>query len=172
MINLKKKDLPSAVLVDGVFYSIHTDFRFWLLFPEVYKTGARLTDLDFFYNGIVPQNRAVGALELLSFYNPPQELPRSTERTGEKLFDYIKDEDLIYAAFIQNYGIDLKETNLHWHKFLCLFYSIRDTKLNDVINIRMYNGSDREIIKEREAWRLESDVTQEEKERLDYFNSL
>lgn len=172
MIELKKKNLPSAVLVDGVFYSIHTDFRFWILFPELFRLGNKLTNLDIFYNGETPENREAGAIQLLKFYQPEQKLPRPIDRVSGKVVDYLQDEDLIYSAFYQQYRIDLKEVNLHWHKFLVLFSGLKDTKLNDIIATRLYNGTDRELLQAREAWRLEEELSSAEQEQLDYFNSL
>lgn len=172
MIELKKKNLPSAVPVDGVFYSVHTDFRFWLLFPELFRPGNELKDLDIFYNGEIPENREAGAIQLLKFYQPEQKLPRPTGRESGKVVDYEQDEDLIYSAFYQQYKIDLKEVDLHWHKFLVLFSGLKDTKLNDIINTRLYNGTDTELIQAREAWRLEEELSEEEQKQLDYFNSL
>lgn len=41
------------------------------------------------------------------------------------MFDYAFDDGYIYAAFKEQYGIDLNDANLHWWKFRALFMSLR-----------------------------------------------
>ena len=56
---------------------------------------------------------------------------------GKRLFDFNIDHGRLYAAFLQVYGIDLRNTDLHWWIFLELFASLPDsTKLSSVIEIR------------------------------------
>lgn len=63
----------------------------------------------------------------------------------EIYFDYSKDSDLIYAAFMQAYGIDLIDSQgkLHWLKFKALMNGLpENTKLVHVIGIRSWKPSD------------------------------
>lgn len=56
-----------------------------------------------------------------------------------KTFDFKLDADLIYAAFMQAYGIDLfaQQGKLHWWKFYSLFAGLpAGTKLREVMGIR------------------------------------
>lgn len=54
-------------------------------------------------------------------------------------FDFLQDADLIYSAFRQVYGIDLrKECDvMHWRVFISLFNGLPDgTRFADVVHIR------------------------------------
>lgn len=53
--------------------------------------------------------------------------------------DFELDGEYIYAAFLQDYGIDLIEYQgrLHWKKFLALFQGLSDdTKIKQIMHIR------------------------------------
>lgn len=56
---------------------------------------------------------------------------------GPRLFDYNVDAGRLYAAFLQTYGIDLREVKMHWWMFLELFQALpEDTMLLKVVDIR------------------------------------
>lgn len=60
----------------------------------------------------------------------------------EKTLDYNVDADLIYAAFIQVYGIDLIEQQgkLHWSKFQALMNGLPEgTTLSTIMGYRAYD---------------------------------
>ena len=177
MIGLSKKYLPDTITVDGREFAIHTEHFFWLCFAAVIsKNGATLDEVDFIYNGEPPRDRRAGFTELLKFYNPAQPLPRNTGGNGSRCIDFVQDEDLIYSAFYELYGIDLKERPLHWHKFLSLFRGLHGTKLNDVMAFRSYDETDKDDYKTymrrmRNAWALNTE-TEEDKEITEKFNSV
>lgn len=56
----------------------------------------------------------------------------------KRCYDYVYDGELIYAAFLQQYKIDLCETpNLHWWKFKALFSGLtEDTNFIKVLGYR------------------------------------
>lgn len=59
---------------------------------------------------------------------------------SEKSLDYIQDAELIYAAFLQDYGIDLidQQDKLHFLKFKALLNSLSEkTRLMQVVQIRL-----------------------------------
>ena len=63
---------------------------------------------------------------ILNFYRcgkPPKK--HSGGGDDEAVFDYAFDDGYIYAAFKEQYGIDLNDANLHWWKFRALFMSLR-----------------------------------------------
>ena len=74
---------------------------------------------------------------------------------------------------MEQYGIDLLETSLHWYKFLALLQGLHDTELNRIINARLYKPSGRNTeidkleLKQYEAWRLPQ--PEEPDEALDEF---
>lgn len=63
--------------------------------------------------------------------------PKKEARQKEKVIDIEKDYDLILAAFMQAYGIDIEESNMHYLKFIALLNGLPgETRLADVIQIR------------------------------------
>ena len=63
---------------------------------------------------------------ILNFYRcgkPPEK--HSGGGDEKAVFSYDFDDGYIYAAFKEQYGIDLNDANLHWWKFRALFQSLR-----------------------------------------------
>lgn len=180
MLDLTKHVLPDAVEVDGKTYRIHTDFTYWINFAsQINDKSKTVQDFDFIYIDEKPENRLAGFRELFNFYLDKHELPRAADdsQPDGKAMDYALDADLIYAAFMQQYNIDLLETPLHWWKFQALFFCLKDTKFNEVLSFRAHNPNDKSTYKDymrkmHEAWRIDEPATDEEKAILDHFNSL
>lgn len=144
MLDLTKAKLPEAIAVGGLFYRIHTDFRYFIRLGQVLnEKGTKPTDFDFMFIAEIPPDRIAGVKALVAFMNPPHPLPRKSKREdiGTPVLDYILDADLIYAAFMQQYHIDLSVEPLHWHQFSALLAGLRDTKLNDVIGFRLWENT-------------------------------
>ena len=177
MFTLKKMRLPETIEVNGSRFRIHTDYRYFLRFREhLQEKDARLDAFDYMYIDEKPASRLEGIRELCAFMNPPQELPRRTgTETSEIVIDYEIDAPYIYAAFMEQYGIDLITKPLHWYLFNALLHGLHDTELNNIINARMYKPSGRndEYEKARqkqyEAWRLPQPGDNEPDEALDDF---
>lgn len=95
---------------------------------------------------------------------------------GQKVFDFEQDAALIYAGFLQAYGIDLhkrKWRRMHWHTFMSLFSGLpEETRIMQIISIRAkplpkptkYNAEERQqLMRLKSIYRLE--VSEEERER-------
>ena len=133
------------------------------------------------YNGARPRSRLNGIMALVQFCNPPQLLPRPEvfgSGSSEKATDYTVDADYIYAAFMELYGIDLIESDMHWYKFLALFKGLHGTKLNEIIGYRLYENTSgkrdaytRQMEKLRRAWELPQIETDENDEALAAFEA-
>lgn len=177
MIDLTKKRLQSTALVGGKDYAIHTDFRHWLCFARTLKTAKLLSDFDFMYeNGNAPADRGAGFEELAKFYNPPAPLPRPDVSGGGKVVDFTQDADLIFSAFFEQYGIDLMEQDLHWHKFLALFRGLHGTKINEVMGYRCYEEGDKTdyekfMARMKAAWALEEELSESERAAVERFDA-
>ena len=163
MIDLKKAGLPESIEVEGSLYYIQTSFKYWLRFLELLENKDIVpNDFDFMYKGSKPSNRQDGILALMQFCSPPELLPRFQEDDGGgKVVDYIIDADYIYAAFLEQYGIDLISSDMHWYKFQALFKGLHETKLNEIIGYRLYEHTGgkkddyvRQMEKLRNAWEL------------------
>lgn len=177
MIDLTKNRLPEAVEVDGNLYPVHTSFKFWLTFQKNLKNkNTPPADFDFMYTGEKPRDKIKSLAALILFCDPPHILPRSQNDSGNAL-DYEIDADYIFAAFMERYGIDLVESDMHWYKFNALLCGLHDTKLNEIIGYRAYENKSgkqdaysRQMEKLKAAWELplESD---EEDEDLKAFEA-
>lgn len=178
--------LPDCIEVDGEFFSLKTDFRTWLAFSSVVNTKkATVNDVDFVYADEVPPAEKKKACfeKLLDFFHPEQKLPKS-DGSGDKVLDYEIDAQLIYSAFLEQYQIDLLATDesghfipMHWHRFLALLSGLHNTKLNDVMGWRCWNGDvkteyGKSMAKLRDAWALPAENEEEIQKDLDSFNAL
>ena len=188
MIDLSKVKLPDCIKVAGSFFTIKTDFRLWLNFSRIVNTkGAVVDDVDFIYTDTIPpvENKKGAFEKLLEFFQPKAVLPRPTgESSGSKVLDYEIDADLIYAAFYEQYGIDLLATDnsghaiqMHWHKFLALLSGLHSTKLNEVMSWRSWTGDTKteygkQMQKLRNAWELPEEKDEKVQEDLEKFNAL
>lgn len=185
MLDLFKRDLPSSVEVEGRSYPVHTDFRFWINYANViqdaqFKKATSLDLLDCAHSLFIkaPQNMEEALPALNTFLNPPCFVPRSTGyESSELIVDYRIDSDYIYAAFMEQYHIDLLTADMHWHVFQALLKALHDTELNKIISYRCYNPNDKTKYEEsmkrlKEAWRLEQPSDEETQKDLDKFNSL
>lgn len=181
MIDLKKAVLPSAVEVEGILYYVHTSFKYWIRFLELSSDkDATLADFDFMYSDQdnIPVDRIAGFKALTDFCNPPQELPRGSSG-DEKAVDYAIDADYIFAAFLEQYGIDIVESDMHWYKFQSLFRGLHDTKLNEIIGYRLWESDGRkpdrytrQMEKLRAAWELPVDDSGDDEALAEFENWL
>ena len=181
MIDLKKARLPGAVEVEGSLYNIQTSFKYWLRFLELLENkDVTPNDFDFMYRNSKPSNRQDGILALMQFCNPPEVLPRFRESEGDgKVVDYIIDADYIYSAFMEQYGVDLITSDMHWYKFQALFRGLHDTKLNEIIGYRVYKHTSgkkdsyvRHMEKLRSAWELPTNIDEDDEDLKDFENKL
>lgn len=183
MIDLTKViDLPDAITVAGKSYCINTDYQFFVAFIEMAKNSHRYEDYNFMYRSSIPKDLKQGFEKIKDFASPRRELPRDIgDECTEILLDYGKDGDLIYSAFWQCYGIDLKAQNLHlhWYKFQALLAGLQDTKLNKIMEFRAYNPKETDgkefrkyMLQQKAMWQIEKGLTPEEKAAVDDFDSL
>lgn len=182
MFSIRKTLLPSAIEVDGRSYSIKTDFHWWLQFHYLIKSESikSFTDIDFLYSGRKPNDRIKGYEELLKFLNPEKKIPRAinTEPSNVIVYDYELDAGLIYSAFMEQYGIDLFESNMHWWKFLELFNGLHNTRFNEITSIRCFKKDDKQsyedsMLELQRMWSIETEESEEKIKRdLEKFNQI
>lgn len=157
MIDLREKALPNIIKINGRAYSIYTDFRYWIEFSEIIKNDdATLGEVAFLFKNEIPEENFFPAL--FEFYANPNSTPNG-DPSSDVLFDYVQDGEYIVASFLQDYGIDLTEVDMHWHKFKALFISLSgNTKMGQIMSDRGYKEDKRkyeEIAKERKRdWSL------------------
>ncbi len=174
MIDLIRGSLPNTVRLNGRDFSVYTDFRVWMRFEnDLQKSRGKPFSVDYLFKNDHPLY--VPIQELLVFSRPRNELPRAMRSDHVIALDYELDSDYIYAAFLQQYGIDLLDIpELHWHKFLALLNGLKGTKLDEIMGYRYYRKEHRKDIDPyeilRDAWTIEPPVSDEEEAALDDFN--
>lgn len=176
MMDLTKRGMPNVVEIGGIPYSIYTDFRVWMKF-EIAVSKMRPSDtIDISYLFKNEKPTYCNLPELFAFSRPQSPLPRSASHRDVIVLDYELDADLIYAAFMGQYGIDLIEVKeLHWHKFLALLKGLNEsTRIREIMGYRCYEKStdkDRDVYEEmRRAWEIQR-ITAEEQAEIDKFSS-
>ena len=156
--------LPYSVEVDGQEYRLTPAFdnvlQMYAQLDDGDLTDAEQMELMLYYltdNG--PQDVRLLTAACAALF-PPDPKPKVT---AKKAFDFVQDADLIYAGFMQAYGIDLidQQGKLHWLKFLALLQGLPETtRFREVIEIRLrpvpaptkHNGEERaQLLRAKQA---------------------
>ena len=174
--------LPDSIEVSGKKYPVKTSFRAWIEFEHILDEPVDFT------KKIVPLICAVMDTKelpediselmtgLFDFYIGTQKSEKKAKGTGEKAvrsYSYYYDFDYIYAAFLAQYGIDLAECDMHWHKFTTLFANLNEEhRISKIMEYRAYDLNKEENKKMRHFYRRMKDLyalpdnrTQEEIDR-------
>lgn len=147
-MNLLTEQLPRAVIIDGEEYKIRWDFKTSVCF-EILMQDEELSDdekivrsLALYYPEI-PPNIPAAIEQLLEFYRcgKKEEAVQTAEGTGrtqEPIYSFEYDHEYIYAAFLDQYGIDLQHDSLHWWVFRALFRALRGD--HQIVKIMEYRS--------------------------------
>ena len=146
--------------VNGVEYSIHADFRTVLRCFEIQGQKQELSEselldmLKLFYNTNQLTATEDHVNKMFWFFSCGREkekkkFPRKIAGINDKQpFDFEEDADLIYAGFMQQYGIDLQESNMHWWKFMILLENLGSgTRLQKVMEYRTVDTNNKDMSK-------------------------
>ena len=164
MMNILLDILPEEVTVNGKTYFIDTDFRTFIIFEKIVLDPAltareRITNLlDLVYTEEVPIDVEAAFLAAVDVYkcgDSKPSRPSAVKKNGDVelkpklIYDYEKDAPYIYAAFLQQYGIDLNEiVYMHWWKFHALFNGL--TSSTKIVEIMGYRATDLSKIKDKD----------------------
>lgn len=176
MIDLRNKSLPNAIKVDGKDFLIKTDFRLWIEFGNLAKEQRPLSDYLFLFENEIPLGNFFP--QLMDFYFNPNTTPNYSGSTGnEKIVDYIEDGEYIIASFMQTYGINLLEVDMHWHLFNALFIGLPDdSKIKQIMSMRAWSPSKKNYEQQcrtnKEAWSFPTMTREEEQEIMKEINEL
>lgn len=151
---------PASVIVNGVEYSIHADFHTVLRCFEIQGQKQELSEselldmLKLFYNTNQLTATEDHVNKMFWFFSCGREkekkkFPRKIAGINDKQpFDFKEDADLIYAGFMQQYGIDLQESNMHWWKFMILLENLGSgTRLQKVMEYRTVDTNNKDMSK-------------------------
>ena len=149
--------MPTSVKIDNVEYKINSDFRTSILFEmmmlddSIGNSKKPMKALQLYYPVIPPdKNKAIDKLKW--FYRCGKDIKNSNGTGGgktEQIYSYEFDDDYIYSAFIDQYGVDLQDIEyLHWWKFKAMFKALKDD--NMLVKIMGYRSIDLNSIKDKE----------------------
>lgn len=173
--------LPDSLVISGIEYPIKTDFRLWIRLPELDDLRALFIDREPSFYGYFSKESIA---EIVEFYTggigqgkdekEQAEANAETHDAGPAVVDFREDEAIIYASFLQAYGIDLYEVDyLHWWKFKALLAGIPEsTTLGQIMQLRSYDGDDKEMKKLRDKVALKRPLSAEEAQAGDLFEEV
>lgn len=122
---------PESMNIDGHQYKINTDFRIMLriekLLQEENENKAEKV-FQLFY-GELPKDIEKATEQFLWFYRcgkPEKQAEKGKGETAKRIYSFEYDGEYIFAAFLDQYSIDLVEIEtLHWWKFRALFEALK-----------------------------------------------
>lgn len=156
-MNLLIDLVPKTITIDNKEYEINSDFRTSILF-ELLMQDKSIKDNDKIYLALelyypnIPDDINSAIEKMLWFYRCGKYLITS-KRKGKgksdiKIYSFEYDDDYIYAAFMDQYGIDLQDIKyLHWWKFKAMFKSLKED--TEIVKIMRYRSMDLSKIKDK-----------------------
>ena len=150
--------VPTTVNIDNKEYEINSDFRTSILFELLMQDGTIEEDdkilmaFQLYYPDI-PENIKEAIEQMLWFYRCGKDVSSSKGNGKSKgvtqIYSFEYDDDYIYAAFLDQYNIDLQDIEyLHWWKFKAMFKSLKDD--NMIVKIMGYRSMDLSKVKDKE----------------------
>lgn len=176
--------VPTTVNIDNKEYKINSDFRTSILFELLMQDDSIGEDdkifmaLELYYPSI-PKNINEAIEQMLWFYRCGKDIKKSKGNDKGKsvtqIYSFEHDDDYIYAAFMDQYKIDLQDIEyLHWWKFKAMFKALKDD--NEIVKIMGYRSMDLSKIRDKEQkayykkmqelYKLPDNISNSEKEKL------
>lgn len=177
-MNLLWDNLPNFVDIGGIAYTINTDFRVSVAF-EILMQDSKISPEDKVNKAIslyyprIPHDIQIAGDALINFYRCNRELPKDGSGKGnyDQPYSFKYDDQYIYSAFWQQYGIDLERINMHWWKFRALFNGLTsDTLFVKIMGWRSAEidgktpaSEKKRILKLKQLYALPKSIVQDEK---------
>lgn len=144
MPNVLVDDFPDAVEIDGEIYAINTDFQSCLLCILAFEdeTLTPYEQAAILLHNLYPEqppNLQAAIDEGIRFLNRGDDDDNDGKPITHKarVYSFEKDADLIFAAFRQTHGVDLKTADLHWWAFIALFMDLgSETTFCSLVSLR------------------------------------
>lgn len=168
-MNILIDRLPITINIDDIDYKINSDFRTSILFEllmqdySIDDEDKIYTALGLYYPNI-PHDLNKAIEKMLWFYSCGKEDSSNNEvkicdsskqddrfdsntysheyekqSQSNKIYCFDFDSEYIYAAFLDQYNIDLQDINyMHWWKFKALFKSLKED--NEIVKIMGYRS--------------------------------
>ena len=189
-MNLLIDLLPTTVDIEGIEYEINSDFRTSILFEllmqdiEIEDEEKTIQALQLYYKKC-PKNIDEAINKMLWFYSCGKEntlkADNKTGSSSEKIYDFDYDDEYIYSAFLDQYGIDLNEIEyLHWWKFKAMFKALKED--NEIVKIMGYRSIDLSKVEDKKqkefykkmkkTYEIPIAISKDEKEKIDKINEI
>lgn len=180
MLAISQEELPTRITADDLEIPVSADFRSWIKADLIMKDRqipkeaklpviCQYIGLDLSRLNVTIPDLWAG---IFKFYMCEQE-PRGEAVSTSSATAYRFDCDwwLIYAAFIQQYGINLLTADLHWFEFRALldglteqtqFIKVVQARLRDTSKLKGEEKAQAEKLKR--YWKVPDDSAQEERD--------
>ena len=189
-MNLLVDLLPTTVDIEGIEYEINSDFRTSILFEllmqdvEIEDEEKIIQALQLYYKKC-PKNIDEAINKMLWFYSCGKENTlKADSKTGsssEKIYDFDYDDEYIYSAFLDQYGIDLNEIEyLHWWKFKAMFKALKED--NEIVKIMGYRSIDLSKVEDKKqkefykkmkkTYEIPIAISKKKKKKIDKINEI
>lgn len=145
--------LPCSVEIYGEEYAVATAYQDWIgfelmLHDESLSDDERLSTMLQFYNEpqLLPELDAA-VQSLIRFYlcgkEPSAAKANDNGQASGILLSYEHDMPMIYAGFMQAYGVDLlTESDMHWWRFRALLDGLpQETQMARIMGLRATDTS-------------------------------
>lgn len=180
-------ELPKSVSVNGVDYSIRSDFRDILKIlcafddPELENSEKVYVCLYIFFEDLdsIPQKDYEAA-----FTAAMQFIDHGTDSSGPKsprVMDWEQDESIMFPAINKAAGFETRAADyIHWWTFMGYYMEISEGVFSNVLSLRLKRAKGKKLEKwEREYWSanksicvLKLKLTAEEQAEKDRLNAL
>lgn len=123
--------VPDCLIISGTRYPINTSFRTWIRYEKLLTEKDDVTIDDVFalvFESIkpTPKHYEEAVDRILWFYQCGKESSSPASKSSKEIYSYDYDDGYIVAAYKEQYGIDLDETDLHWWKFHAFMLSLNE----------------------------------------------
>lgn len=172
--------LPEKISIDGIFYAVNTDFRIWIEIGNIisskelnpFEKTEQILKLS--YKDTLPPTLEKSLQGIIEFYRCGKSIDNTSEKCSSDMpvIDFTQDFEMIAAAFLHDYNIDLWYESIHWWKFRALFSALgNDNKIVKIMGYRAVNIGDIQNKEQKKFYRkmkslykLKDPRTPEEKE--------
>lgn len=188
--NFAQDPPPTSISVGGIPYNAETDFRVWIeVQKELRKIDLNTVDPDvmdeneailenierMIFGGVLADENAIDVLKgIYEFLGGYPSLPVEGDG-GAPVFSFDYDLNMIVLAIRNQSGIDLSYRckHFHWWEFLLEFQSLcGDHFILNLMEIRGYKGTDKDILRQKHRHALPVEYTAAEQAEIDAFDAL
>lgn len=166
--NLLESPAPSRVLIGDKEYSLNTSFHIGIevermLDDDMLSSAEKIERILYLYLGCIPDDVEDAVEKVIWFYKGGRErqTTRSEASTSspERYMSFYYDAEYIYAAIMQQYGIDLQNNDVHWWVFRALIAGLTDqTEFIKIVQCRAVKITPRMSREQKEYFQKMKDL--------------